>query len=268
MVTPRKASTPRRLFLSPTSAKPMYSARSGKRRRLRSSRKSTGPRPTLRSVIQDMTQEKKRREDNIALTSLHTMNTFLVGRNIELGAGTNGRIGGHITLTGINVKGVLQNSSVVADNGIRIVAPIMFRCWIVSTQRNDDPQSYWFQSNNSDANVNYSTGFTNDPTGDVARGRSRLNGQEIKIHAYKSIKLLPKRTAQQNNGSCRTISMYVKLDKVLKYNTAVLSTIPYTPDQVQPNFWICTAFYNADTQTTTTDSFATANLCYTQYFRE
>lgn len=270
-LVPRTPATPRRLFLAPLSPKPLYRgplraamARGAKRRRLGTVRRAR----TVREIVQDIAQEKKRQERVQAISTPHVLNTYLVGSEIAPGVGSWQRVGGHITLTGISIKGNYTNSA--NRVGTNVTVPTTLRIWIVSTSRNDSPLAYWYQNFNADGNLNYNTDFAQTPAGDVVRSQARLNAQEIKVHARKSIKVLPGRDTQQNNGACRNFSMFHKFKKpmVIKYNTGAGEAVPYSANQVQPNIWICFAIVQPDVLATAGQTASQGNMAFTMYYRE
>lgn len=285
MATPRRLTTPRRLFAPGTTKKYVQTGRSlTKRRRItRYTPRTPRSRRSVKDILQDLTQEKKKHERLQSYTSLHQMGTYLVGSEIYTGPASFQRIGSHITLTGIGIKGTFQwagNSATSvpvggppATNSVwnnNIVVPVKLRIWLVSTKRELDPTSYWFQAQNQDNNINYNTGATADPTGDTARSRFRMNSQEIKVHMSKTYTVFPKRDIQQNFQSVVSINIYHKLKtpKVLKYNALSTQVTQHTTDQVQPNYFICYAFFQPDTGATPGQTLAQANMMFTTYYRE
>lgn len=270
MPTPYRLTTPRRLF--PTTATKKYVVTGNKRRRITryTPKSSRTKRRTVREIVQDMSMEKKKNEVNQSLTNLHSMNARLVGDSILTGVAAWSRIGDRITLTGIGINGNVQNASnPISAFGGNIVVPITLKIYVVQTTRNESPIGYWFQGDNSNNNNNYNTGYTLDPTGDVARSRAKMNLTEIKILARKSVTVYPKRDIQQNFQACKNIKMYCKLKKpvVIQYNTDSAVT-PYGASELRPNIWICIVHYQPDTNATPGQTLAQTNLTYTAYYRE
>lgn len=247
----------------------------GKRRRLTKYTPRRRGRRSVKDVLQDLVQEKKKHERLQSFTTMHQMGTYLCGSEIYVGPNSSQRVGGHITLTGIGVKGVVQHSGTGNTNTAgtwtnTVGTPVTLRIWIVSTRRELDPIAYWFQAQNTDNNINYNTGATVDPTGDTARARFRMNRQEITVHKVRNYKVYPHRDIQQNFESLKNINIYYKLKKpvVLKYNGLNTQVTQFSNDQIQPNFFVCYALINPDTNGTLALNLAVMNAMITTYYRE
>lgn len=276
MATPRRPTTPRRLFAGTTKKwVPTGSALQKRRRVTKYTPRSSGRRKSIKDVLQDLTQEKKKYERLQAFTTMHQMQTYLCGSEIYIGPNSFQRIGAHVTLTGIGIKGVVQHSGSGNTNTSgtwtnTVGSPVTLRIWIVSTKREQDPLVYWFQKQNDDSNANYNTGATVDPAGDVARSRFRMNRQEITVHKVKSYKVYPHRDIQQNFESLKNINIYHRLKKpiVLKYNADPTKVTQFTSQEVQPNVYICYALIQPDTNATVALNLAQMNCMFTMYYRE
>lgn len=270
--TPRGSlSTPRRLFSTPRRSKmPMmnYSARARFRNR-RAGR--TASRRSVRELVQDITQEKKHITELQSVTTPHSMVTMLIGRNIDEGGKSTDRISSHINLTGISIKGTYTNqSNATKAFGGNVTMPTTLKIWIVRTRRNDSPIPYWFQSTTDDTNVNYNTGFTSDPTGDVARLRSRMNLEDITVLATKTYTVNPPVDIQQNFSCLRRVNMFLKFKKpiVLKYSVTTAAAPPFGATDIMPNVYVCFAIQQPNTQATVGQTLSAANLAVTTYWRE
>lgn len=264
---------PRALFsAAPPSSKPYMALGSSRRRRnvtLRTRRKTRRAR-SLRTQIQDITQEKKRFDALFgqAGVTLHQQEQRLVGSSIAIGGTSNARIGDTIYLKGIGIKGTVNNVSNASTATTAV--PIVFKIWIVRTTRNSNPESYWFQIDNGDSNIGYNTGATLDPAGDVSRSRLRLNAQEIKVLKFKQYTVYPTRSLQQNFATYKSVNMYYEFKEpiVLKYSTAIGAPTPFPADAITPNVWICWAATQPNLAPGITAPSVVANLKCTEYYRE
>lgn len=266
--------SPRRLFASSPTKFAVNSVQRQKRRRIGTVSKKRKGRQSVAQIIKNLAQEKKKYEDQYTNTTKHTLSTQLLCQNIAIGSQSYQRVGNRISLTGVGIKGTASwtgNTSTIAVAGnINTCVPFILKIYIVQTSRNDNPVSYWFQDTNSDSNLNYNSGFTIDATGDLLRSQYRMNTKEIKILARKSYTVYPKRDIQQNFQSIKNINMYVKFKKpiTIQYNTGPGVVPPYGAAEVQPNVWLCHAWYSADTGQTAAQNLVSARMIVTQYYQE
>lgn len=271
--------TPRRLFIPDTPrSKPMFLATRGKRRKLNTLRKTrrTTRKRNLREIVQDLAQEKKRHDSNQTWNTLHQMGTYLCCSEIYQGVQLDQRVGNRIKLTGISIKGTLQHSGSPNTNTAgtwtnTVVVPIYLRIYIVKTTREASPVGFWYQQTNNDANLNYNTGFTTDPTGDVLRSRLRINAKECHVLMRKTYRVHGHRDLQQNFEGTKQINMFYKFKKALdlQYNGPETQTTAYGADGVRPNVWVCYALFQPNTMATASGvNLAAMNVQITTYYRE
>lgn len=273
MATPRRLTTPRRLFPMTTTKYHATGSALQKRRRVTryTPRSTTRRRKTVKEIVQDLSQEKKVHTYTEGFTNKHRLDARLVGQTILPGSAKWARIGNQITLTGISIKGEFTNASnPTTAFGGNTCGAIKLKIWIVQTKRNEDPTAFWFQDPNSNLLRNYNTGFTNDPTGDTNRSRARMNLLDIKVLARKSWITYPPRDIQQTFESTKSVNMFLKLKKpvVITYNSDNAVGPSYAASEVTPNIWICVTHFQPHTGVTNAQTLAQTNLSFTYYYRE
>lgn len=294
MSTPMRLTTPRRLFSPkpPTSSAVARTRRRGwvrmsgnpaKRRRLVATatgrRGVTRRRPTVRQIVQDMSQEKKRRERFITLPDIHNALSYLIGDDIPftngtgvgapgaLDAATSTKETNMITITGIGLKGHFRSTELPTNTTVVKTNPTQLKWYIVSTTREGNPLDYWYQQRNSDTNNSYGD-FTNDTIGDRLRQERRVNRLDIKILASGSHKVTHANFATTQIGHFVHINRYIKCNIKIHYNAARDAGLPYGATVVRPNIWLVTMVQNPDEGTTTANEQTDGRINVTTYFRE
>lgn len=270
------SATPRRLFMSPAGSARKRSApgtamRSKFGPHLAKVRvRSTPKRMTVKKLIQkvaETAQEKKRQESPLSVGTKRSWTEYLIGSDIAPAAGSFNRIGGHITVTGVSVKGSFQNLNGVAPGAP--ASPLILKMYLVTTDRSDSPRTFWFQDQNNDRNIAYNDPlFTNDPAGDRLKMRYRLNLQDMKILKKAQYKVYPRLTDGVNNKTIVSINWYKKLDVKFHYNVPPAQAIPYSADAVRPNIWLCYFLENPDVGSVDANMFGNAQFTCVTYFRE
>lgn len=268
--------TPRRILMSPAGSARKRSApattparrRQGVlRRKLRGSMRKVSIARIVNAVEQSA-QEKKRIEIPLSIGSKRVFTSYLIGSDILAGPQSSQRIGNHITLTGVNVKGFFQNTNGVAPAATG--CPLILRMYLVTTTRSDNPSSYWYQGLNADSNIGYGPApfFTNDTIGDRNRMLYRLNLQDMTLLVAKTYKVYPRLTDGVNNKTTIAFKWFKKLNVKMHYNNPSSATPPLAADQVRPNIWLCYFLENPDVGSTDVNVFGTAQFTCTQYYRE
>lgn len=226
-----------------------------------------GKRKSVKEIVQDITQEKKRYEQLISQTVKHVMGTFLLGEQLITGTSSSTRIGSHIRVTGLNIKGGIYYNTVSNSSNAQ---PVYLNIWVVQTKRETNPEGYWWQSLNQDSNLNYSggTGPLADAAGDFVRLRLRMNRQDIKLLARRKYMVCPPRLSDPNACSVANVNFFVKMNQIMHFNTAAGAVPPYDASQVRPNIWVCWALSQPNPIGSVVDSNAAFTAIATMYFKE
>jgi len=281
LASPRRMSTPRRLFTPKTGLtlprRTYVRTRSVKRRKVATARGSSRKAPTVRQIVQEMSEQKKRRDRTINTPGLFEATSTLIGADIYQAGGTGDgappildpqrtlREGKDITITGIGLKGNFRSIE-QAVNNIR-QCPTTLKWYIVSTTRQDDPLEYWYQEWNREQNSAYEN-FPLNAIGDAQRMQRRINRLDIKILARGQYQVTHPNFATTNVGHWVPINKYVKCNIPLHYNTAVNSPLNYLPEQVRPNVWLVLMCMNPDEAVNAANVEVDCDIKMTTYFRE
>lgn len=280
----RRLTSPRRLFTPKTGLTGVrrnyvWTKSMKKRRKVSTPRGNTTRAPSVRQIVQEMSEQKKKRDRTIDAPDLHEATSTLIGADIYLSNGTGPgappvadpphtlREDRCITVTGIGLKGYFK--SIENPNSVNTVRclPTTLKWYLVSTTRQDDPLEYWYQEWNRSSNASYAS-FSANAIGDEERWNRRINRLDIKILARGQYSVTHPNFATTNIGHYVHINKYIKTNIKIHYNVAVDTETPYNSEQVRPNVWLVMMCMNPDTQSpidkVETDSF----IKLTTYFRE
>lgn len=276
--SPARMSTPRRLFTEGVPKMlfrtPRSSIRRGygaKRRRVGTAKGATRRRPTVRDIVRDMAQEKKRKESEWEIEDVHQADAWLIGRDIKYDnatdTGSTTRSGNLLTFTGLSIKGHFR--SIEPTNSVNTTrqAPVLLRLYLVSTTRQDNPLTYWWQGINSDINVP-NDNITKDRVGDSERMERRMNKLDIKILGRATYRVVHPNFATTNDGHLKIINKYWKLNVPVHYNTDTAAAIPYGATNVRPNIWLVQMVLQPDQTATLSTSDVSGRIQMCLYFRE
>jgi len=263
MPTPMRMTTPRRLF-SPKVVVGRYTPggtkrtgfRALKRRRIGTIRTKGKPK-TVRDIVQEIAQTKRKRTRILTPPPVFEANATLIGNNIMFADGTGGgalpaldapdsaRESQVITLTGIALKGHFRSVEPVVATGVVLQPPTTLRWYLCTTSRADNPLNYWYQEINKNNNLPYNV-FTEDGLGDCDRIECHMNLLDIKILARGQYKVAHSNFATEQHNSRVLVNRFIKLNMKIHYNTAKDDTPPYTEAMVRPNIWFIMCVQNAN----------------------
>lgn len=227
-------------------------------------------RKSVKDIVQEMSQQKKRIEENITIVNRGLGSSTLMLRNLrydnDTASGTYTRNGNLVTLTGLGIKGHLVSQEPAGNTRANTH---YLKWYVVTTQREGSPLAYWFQKNQGDGNLNYNLDFTNDFQGDYNRQQARMNKLDIKILGKGVITCQHPNNATSTYRACVPFSAYVKCNIKVHFNTSETDPIPYGVGNVRPNIWFVVLSQNPDNfLTTSTACDVGGSIIVTQYFRE
>jgi len=282
--TPRRLTSPRRLFTPkppPTGARRNYvwTRSMKKRRKVATARGTSTKAPTVRQIVQEMSEQKKKRDRTLVVPPVYAAAANLVGTDIYLANGIGGgepppadpphtlREDKVITITGLGLKGFFK--SIEAPNAVNTtrMLPTYLKWYVVTTTRQDDPLEYWYQEWNRSENRGYGS-FPFNGIGDEQRMSRRINRLDIKILARGQYMVTHPNFATTNIGHYVHINKYIKCNIKLHYNTANDSEVPYNSEQVRPNIWVVFMCMNPDQQSPIDRIETDSDIKLTTYFRE
>jgi len=279
----RVMTTPRRLFTPKTGLtsvrRTWVRTRSNKRRKVATARGVSTRAPSVRQIVQEMSEQKKKRDVSLDVPAVYDATAWLVGSDIYLANGTAGgappvadpphtlREDKIITVTGLGLKGFFK--SIESPNNVNTVRmlPTYLKWYVVSTTRQDNPLDYWYQEWNRSENKGYFT-FPLNGIGDEQRMSRRINRLDIKILARGQYMVTHPNFATTNIGHYVHINKYIKCNIKLHYNCAVDSPVNFLPEQVRPNVWVILMCMNPDSQSPIDRIETDSDIKLTTYFRE
>jgi len=280
----RRMTSPRRLFTPKTGLTGVrrnyvWTKSMRKRRKVSTVRGTSTRPPSVRQIVQEMSEQKKKRDRTIDTPDIFEATSTLIGNDIYLANGTAGgappiedpahtlREDKCITITGIGLRGYfksIENPNSV--NTVRVL-PTFLKWYLVSTTRQDDPLEYWYQEWNRSSNAAYSS-FSANALGDETRMTRRINRLDIKILARGQYSVTHPNFATTNIGHYVHINKYIKTNLKIHYNVANDSDCPYNSEQVRPNVWLVLMCMNPDTNSPIDKIETDTYIKLTTYFRE